>query len=104
MTRKSAFVFILCCWAVKVWPAAAYPFPQNRPQPFNAFYPAYANADITSVYNAWKSAQVTSSGAGGFRRVQRNGDVTLQALSTVSEGIGYGMVIAVYMNDQALFD
>ena len=24
--------------------------------------------------------------------------------STVSEGIGYGMIIAVYMNDQSLFD
>ena len=28
----------------------------------------------------------------------------LQPNSTVSEGIGYGMLLAVYMNDQTLFD
>ena len=104
MARKISLVLFLCCWAPRAWSAAAYPFPQNRAQPFNTLYPSYNNADVTAVYNAWKSAQVTSSGAGGFRRVQRNGDVTLQAMSTVSEGIGYGMVIAVYMDDQALFD
>src|SRR5688572_21819010 len=83
--------------------AAAYPFPQNSPMS-RAYYPSYSNAEVTAAYDDWKADQVTASGAGGFRRVQRNGDPTLQPNSTVSEGIAYGMIIAVYMNDQALFD
>jgi hypothetical protein len=84
--------------------AAAYPFPQNQALAHPAHYPAYSNADVQYVYQEWLADQVTTAGAGGFRRVQRNGDVTLQPNSTVSEGIAYGMIIAVYMNDQSLFD
>src|SRR6185436_13751308 len=52
---------------------------------------------------------VTSSGAGnGGLRVQRLATDTQSAAtplnSTVSEGIAYGMMIAVYMNDRPLFD
>jgi hypothetical protein len=81
--------------------AAAFPFPQNKQQPFTSYNPAYSNADVVSVYNSFLTEQVTTAGAGGFRRVRRHGDPTLQPDSTVSEGIGYGMIIAVYMNDQA---
>ncbi len=82
-----------------------FPFPQNR-QSKNCVYPtAYYNEDVQAAYAQWKSDLVTSSGAGGFRRVQRlASDPKLQVGSTVSEGIGYGMLIAVYMNDQSLFD
>ena len=103
-TIVAGILLLASCLAGVSLRAAAYPFPQNQAQPYTAYYPVYSNADVTSVYNAWLSAQVTSVGAGGFRRVRRHGDPTLQADSTVSEGIGYGMVIAVYMNDQALFD
>jgi endo-1,4-beta-D-glucanase Y len=53
---------------------------------------------MVQAYNLWKQTFVVS--AGGGMRVQRpeNGN------DTVSEGIGYGMLIAVYMNDQPLFD
>ena len=48
---------------------------------------------------------VTADGAGGHLRVKRTPtDTGLDMGSTVSEGIGYGMLIAVYMNDQPLFD
>jgi endo-1,4-beta-D-glucanase Y len=76
-----------------------FPFPQNR-ESTSCTYPAYSNADVTNQYTTWKTAMVTTSGAGGFQRVQRpnnSGD-------TVSEAIGYGMLISVYMNDQSLFD
>ncbi len=58
------------------------------------------NQMLVNSYSTWKSKYVTSSGASGYLRVQRpenNND-------TVSEGIGYGMLIAVYMNDQATFN
>jgi endo-1,4-beta-D-glucanase Y len=53
---------------------------------------------LVQAYNLWKQSFVVAA-AGGFRvqRPEVNND-------TVSEGIAYGMIIAVYMNDQPLFD
>ena len=86
-----------------------FPFPQNR-ESSRCVYPAgYLNADARAAYEKWKLDTVTTAGAGGFRRVKRTasdytGPEGLELESTVSEGIGYGMLLAVYMNDQALFD
>ncbi len=92
-------------------PAAGvnFPFPQNR-QSSGCFYPTgYRNEDVRAAYDKWKADTVTSAGAGGFRRVKRTqtdytGPTGLDLESTVSEGIGYGMLLSVYMGDQALFD
>jgi endo-1,4-beta-D-glucanase Y len=86
----------------------AFPFPQNR-QAAGSIYPAgYLNSDVQTAYARWTNDLVTTTNAGGHRRVQRtssDGVDTCRPLgSTVSEGIGYGMLIAVYMNDQGLFD
>jgi endo-1,4-beta-D-glucanase Y len=60
------------------------------------------------AYNQWKADTVTSNGAGGARRVQRLAsdpvNMYTPAGSTVSEGISYGMMMAVFMNDRPLFD
>jgi endo-1,4-beta-D-glucanase Y len=81
-----------------------FPFPQNR-QSSRCTYPArYDNDDVQAAYQQWTNDTVTSSGANGFLRIQRPNDPGLLPNSTVSEGIGYGMLIAVYMNDQNLFD
>ncbi len=88
-----------------------FPFPQNR-QTSNCVYPtAYDNRDVLTAYAKWKADLVTSAGAGGFQRVQRTDSDGLGSpsgatprYSTVSEGIGYGLIIAVYMGDQTLFD
>ncbi len=83
---------------------AKFPFPQNR-HSANCTYPTgYRNEDVLAVYEQWKSHLVTSDGAGGFKRVKRPAEAGLEVNSTVSEGIAYGMTIAVYMNDQPLFD
>ena len=83
---------------------AKFPFPQNRQSP-NCIYPTgYRNEDVLAVYEQWKTHLVTSDGAGGFKRVKRPAEAGLEVNSTVSEGIAYGMTIAVYMNDQPLFD
>jgi endo-1,4-beta-D-glucanase Y len=57
-----------------------------------------AATQTQSAYNSWKSTYVVAGNPG--LRVQRpeNGN------DTVSEGIGYGMLAAVYMGDQATFD
>ncbi len=80
-----------------------FPFPQNRFSN-NCSYPKFRNADVKAAYEKWKADTVTGDGAGGFLRVKRPKDPGLEANSTVSEGIAYGMLIAVYMADQSLFD
>lgn len=56
------------------------------------------------AYELWKSELVTDLGANGFRRVRRPDSPYAQVDSTVSEGIAYGMILAVVHDDQALFD
>jgi endo-1,4-beta-D-glucanase Y len=86
-----------------------FPFPQNRESSGCVYPTGYVNDQVRAAYDKWKLDTVTSAGAGGFRRVKRtqsdySGASGLALESTVSEGIGYGMLIAVYMGDQALFD
>jgi endo-1,4-beta-D-glucanase Y len=83
---------------------AKFPFPQNRHSPHCTYPTGYRNEDVLSVYEQWKTHLVTAEGAGGFKRVKRVAEPGLEVNSTVSEGIAYGMTIAVYMNDQPLFD
>ncbi|MEI9948814.1 MAG: glycosyl hydrolase family 8 [Pseudomonadota bacterium] len=80
-----------------------FPFPQNRHSTYCS-YPNYRNADVKAAYDKWKADTVTADGAGGFLRVKRSKEPSLEPNSTVSEGIAYGMILAVYMNDQSLFD
>jgi endo-1,4-beta-D-glucanase Y len=81
-----------------------FPFPQNRALPNCLFPSTFTNDDVVAAYDQWYANNVTADGAGGHLRVQRSEEVTLEAGSTVSEGIAYGMLIAVYMDDQQLFD
>jgi endo-1,4-beta-D-glucanase Y len=82
----------------------AFPFPQNREISRCTYPKAYRNEDVQAAYDQWKNDTVTSDGARGFRRVKRPNEAGLDKDSTVSEGIAYGMLVAVYMDDQALFD
>jgi endo-1,4-beta-D-glucanase Y len=86
-------------------PGHTHPFPQNR-ENSRCIYPrSYRNEDVQAAYAQWKNDTVTTDGARGFRRVKRpNEPGTLNPNSTVSEGIGYGMILAVYLDDQSLFD
>jgi endo-1,4-beta-D-glucanase Y len=86
----------------------AFPFPQNR-EKTGLYYPKdYLNSDVQTAYAKWKADLVTSDNANGYQRVQRTATDSMGTCipmgSTVSEGIGYGMLIAVYMGDQSLFD
>ncbi len=81
-----------------------FPFPQNRESPRCGYPAGYRNQDLQVAYARWKRDTVTADGAGGHLRVKRPNEPGLEPDSTVSEGIGYGMLNAVYMNDQTLFD
>jgi endo-1,4-beta-D-glucanase Y len=59
-----------------------------------------ANTELQNSYNDWKARYLTSNGAGGHLRVQRPQD----GYDTVSEGIGYGMILAAYIGDRPTFD
>jgi endo-1,4-beta-D-glucanase Y len=79
--------------------AQNFPFPQNAVNSFGIMPSNRNHNDVDTTYSNWKNNHVTTQGAGGFRRVVWD---TLRA--TVSEGIAYGMLISVNMNDRLLFD
>jgi endo-1,4-beta-D-glucanase Y len=60
-----------------------------------------ADAELRAGYAAWRDRYVTSRGAGGFLRVTVGAEYRDR---TVSEGIGYGMLLAAYLDDQGTFD
>ena len=77
---------------------ANFPFPQHKLSP-NCGYPTNCNdADVMTAWNTYKTKMIVNNGGG--LRVQRpeNGN------DTVSEGIAYGMLMAVYLVDKATFD
>jgi endo-1,4-beta-D-glucanase Y len=78
-----------------------FAFPQNK-KSGSCTITTVANAGpaTLSAYNSWKTTFVTANGAGGFLRVQS----PQHSGGTVSEGIGYGMIAAVYVSDRPTFD
>jgi endo-1,4-beta-D-glucanase Y len=57
--------------------------------------------EAKKAYDRWKLELVTSDGADGNLRVRRPGN---EGDTTVSEGIAYGMIFAVVMDEQDMFD
>jgi hypothetical protein len=101
------------------WPDASppasgvsFPFPQHRSSPHCSLATGSRPADVQAAYAQWYKDTVVAvpdAGAGALR-IQRlqsdpeNSDGCTPHGSTVSEGIGYGMLIAVFMGEQPLFD
>jgi len=82
----------------------AHQFPENQ-RLARCTYPTNANtADVVKAYERFKTEIVTSDGARGHLRTRRPDSPGAEVNSTVSEGIAYGMIIAVAMGDQPLFD
>ena len=87
---------------LKLGTGGPFTFPQNKVSGTCTLTTVGAASGATqAAYTSWKNTFLTTGGApAGALRVQRpsnQGD-------TVSEGIGYGMLAAVYMNDQPTFD
>jgi len=82
-----------------------YPFPQNTVYPFGLMPVGRNYKDADTSYAAWKNSYVTQNGAGGFRRILSDvWNPQCPSPATVSEGIGYGMLLAANHDDKALFD
>lgn len=79
--------------------AKGFAFPQNKATGQCMLTNVAGASSMTqSAYDSWKSSYVTTASPGlRVRRPENNND-------TVSEGIGYGMLAAVYLNDQGTFD
>jgi endo-1,4-beta-D-glucanase Y len=84
-------------------PGAKHPFPQHSFGKFCGHPLAADDNAVITAYKTWKNVTVTSDGAGGFLRVKKPDSGAIIG-STASEGIGYGMILAVYFGDQPLFD
>ncbi len=73
----------------------------------SAYFDPAAPTRLASGWADWKASWVTTVGAGAGARVLfqegagQPGDVTQ---GTVSEGIGYGMLLSVYFDERPLFD
>jgi endo-1,4-beta-D-glucanase Y len=76
----------------------AHPFPVDGAVGSCTKPTGAAGKFLVPAYNQWKSTFVV--GTGNSTRVERPEN----ANDTVSEAIGYGMLIAVYMGDQTLFN
>jgi endoglucanase len=73
--------------------SANFPYPQGHALP-HCNFPTYSTDIVETAYMNWKSKFFD-----GTKIVRpENGN------DTVSEGIGYGMLIGVFMNDQSMFD
>jgi len=81
-----------------------YPFPHTRKLEHLCYPSAATPEDALRAFEAWRSEIVTADGARGFLRARRPDTPDGVANSTVSEGIAYGMIIAVLCDQQALFD
>lgn len=81
-----------------------FPFPQNERNPVRCYPPGADSEDVLRAYRRWRDEIITAEGAGGFFRARRPDTPDGVASSTVSEGIAYGMIIAVMLDQQELFD
>jgi hypothetical protein len=73
-----------------------YPFPQNQKLARCTYPTDRDGADVQRAYDTWKSELVTADGAGGNLRVSARTRPGGETNSTVSEGIAYGMMLAVH--------
>lgn len=76
--------------------AQQYPYPQNLVYPYGYMSSNITNNDAWSEYQAWINSYYVEC-SGSEARINYNGN-------TVSEGIGYGLVITAYAGDKVKFD
>lgn len=80
-----------------------FPYDSKYSYGYSSLADNQSSADqlLKTEWESWKSAHITSNGARGFKRVQRDAGTNYD---TVSEGLGYGMLLTVYFDEQQLFN
>jgi endoglucanase len=81
-----------------------FPFPRNERLPHLTYPRAARHEDVSTAFAKLRDEIITADGARGFLRLRRPDTPDGVPNSTVSEGIAYGMLIAVMLDEQALFD
>jgi hypothetical protein len=61
-------------------------------------YAAGDDTTILNMYTAWKASRITDDGTYAYTKADQDNNYTY------SEGMGYAMIMAAYMNDQTLFN
>ena len=82
-------------------PGAKFPYPQGHALAHCAL-PLYSTDSVALAFNDWKTKFY--QGGRVVRPSTEPGADLAHPNDTVSEGIAYGMLIAVYMNDRTMFD
>lgn len=78
--------------------AQTQPFPANKTYSYGLIATTRNSQDAVANYATWKTNFVEACNNGRFR-------IKFDETSkTVSEGIGYGMLLSVYAGDKTLFD
>ncbi|MBP7791839.1 MAG: CIA30 family protein [Candidatus Goldbacteria bacterium] len=98
--------FILFSFSI-VFSATNYPFPIDKNYSYGIRISSYSSTNLQNAFNTWKSKYVVNAPTG--QRVispepicDKNNNCA--GNRTVSEGQGYGMLLAVYFGDQTLFN
>ena len=91
------FCLSLCFYSFSAF-SGNYPFPQNVAYPYGIKPTNAKHSDAMNSYNLFKSIYLIDAGIGMKRVLFQDG------YSTVSEGIAYGMLLAVYADDRTTFD
>jgi endo-1,4-beta-D-glucanase Y len=73
------------------------PFPQNVDYPYGYQTSVISTENIRSMYNKWKSSYLKT--CNGMYRVS-----TDDTDETISEGMGYGMLLSAYFGEKGVFD
>jgi endo-1,4-beta-D-glucanase Y len=89
--------FILSFTALGYLYCQTHPFPQNKTYPYGYKSSTISVNTIQNAYNSWKSSFLRE--CNGMYRVC----VDDKAI-TISEGMGYGMILTVYFGEKDLFD
>lgn len=89
--------FFLLIWQGVVQ-AQNFPFPQNKVYTYGLMPTNRNSADASTAYTIWKNNFVVACGDGSYRV---KFDISAE---TVSEGIGYGMLLSAYSGDKTVFD
>ena len=83
--------------AASASPSDPFLWPYNQPAGIT-----FDPSQLSQAWQEWKSAQITSNNAGGNGRLRVMGGV--DNTSTVSEGQGYGILLASIFDDQTVLD
>ncbi|MFL5730847.1 MAG: glycosyl hydrolase family 8 [Cytophagaceae bacterium] len=97
MKTRALLLFILLLTAGLSF-GQTYPFPQNKVYSFGMMPSNRSGSDASAAYSTWKTNFLSACSNGRYRVKFDDPN------QTVSEGIGYGMLLSAYAGDRSVFD